>query len=79
MSIDDSDSRLNNSIILSLRYLSSDMSYTFNLCQYSKISTPTTVGSMVFTIKMSKFDNYESNTLALACSLSRVDIIPDGA
>ena len=79
MPVNDSNSCFNSSSFPSPKYLSRGIPYLFNRCQCSNISTPTTAWSTDFAVRISKFDSRRSNTLALACSVSRADIASDGA
>lgn len=79
MPVDDSTSRFSTSIFPSPKYLLRDISCTFSHCQCSSISTPPTAESTVFATQISRFDNQGISNLALAFSVRRADIVPDGA
>lgn len=79
MPVEDSTSRFSSSIFPSPKYLSRDIPCTLSRYQCSSISTPTTAESIVFAAQMSKFDNRGINKPALAFSVRRADIAPDGA
>ena len=79
MPVEDSTSRFSSSILPSPKYLFKGIPCTLSRCQCSSISTSTTVGSTVFAARMSRFDNRGINKPALAFSVKRADIAPDGA
>lgn len=75
--VENSTFRFNNSILSSLKYLSSNISCTLKRCQCSSISTSITVGLIVFAAQISRFDSQGINTSALAFSIRSADLIPD--
>ena len=75
--IEDSTLRLSNSILLSFRYLSSDIPCTLRRCQCSNTFTPTIAESTVFATQISTFDSRGITAPALAFSVRSADTAPD--
>ena len=76
--VEDSTSRLSNSILLSPEYLFSDIPCTLRHCQCSNISTPTMAESTVFAAWISTFDSRGITALVFAFSVRSADTVPDG-